>query len=78
MFEQGSEQIGRHLAFRDFMNAQPVESGKYSDLKRKLAAEHPQDIDAYIDGKDEFIKEIDRRAARTFRFADEFMENRGK
>ena len=63
MFEAGSEQIGRHLAFRDFMNAHPVEAGKYSDLKRKLAKEHPQDMDAYMDGKDDFIKEIDRKAA---------------
>ena len=64
MFEQGSEQIRRHLAFRDFMNAHPEEARKYSDLKRKLAAEYPQNMDGYIDGKDEFIKEIDRKAAR--------------
>ena len=46
------------------MNAHPDEAGKYSELKRKLAAEHPHDMDAYIDGKDEFIKEIDRKATR--------------
>jgi GrpB-like predicted nucleotidyltransferase (UPF0157 family) len=63
-FETGSEQVRRHLAFRDFMNAHPEEARKYSELKRKLAAEHPQDIDGYMDGKDDFIKEIDRRAEK--------------
>ncbi len=63
IFETRSEQVRRHLAFRDFMNAHPDEAEKYSDLKRKLAKEHPQDMEAYMDGKDEFIKEIDRKAA---------------
>jgi len=66
IFETGSEQVRRHLAFRDFMNTHPEEAQKYSELKRKLAAEHPQNIDAYMDGKDGFIKEIDRRAAKRF------------
>lgn len=63
-FESGSAQIKRHLAFRDFMNAHPEEAQKYSELKRKLAAEHSQNMDGYINGKDDFIKEIDRRAAQ--------------
>jgi GrpB-like predicted nucleotidyltransferase (UPF0157 family) len=63
-YEASSPQIKRHLAFRDFMNAHPEEAQKYSELKRKLAAEHPTDIDGYMDGKDDFIKEMDRRAAK--------------
>ena len=63
-FETSSEQVRRHLAFRDFMNTHPEEAQKYSELKRKLAAEHPQNIEAYMDGKDDFIKEIDCRAAK--------------
>lgn len=65
-FESGSAQVTRHLAFRDFLNTHPEEAQKYSELKRKLAAEHPKNMDGYIDGKDDFIKEIDRRAARWF------------
>lgn len=61
-FETGSAQIERHLAFRDYMIAHPVEARKYSELKRKLAEEHPQSIDGYMDGKDGFIKETDRKA----------------
>lgn len=62
-FETGSPQIARHLAFRDYMIAHPETAQGYSDLKRELAAKHPSDIEAYMDGKDEFIQEIDRRAA---------------
>lgn len=63
-FEAGSPQITRHLAFRDYMIAHPEAAQEYSDLKRELAAKHPSDIEAYMDGKDAFIQEIDRRAAR--------------
>jgi GrpB-like predicted nucleotidyltransferase (UPF0157 family) len=63
-FEEDSAEVKRHLAFRDYMIAHPDESQRYSELKRKLAEEHPQSMDGYIDGKDGFIKEMDRRAAR--------------
>ena len=63
-FESGSAEVERHLAFRDYMIAHPLDAQRYSELKRKLADEHPQSIDGYMDGKDSFIKEIDRRAAR--------------
>ena len=46
------------------MIAHPAEAKQYSDLKRKLAQEHPYDIESYMDGKDEFIKNIDRKAAQ--------------
>lgn len=64
VFEAGSAEAERHLAFRDYMIAHPAEAQSYSELKRKLADEHPQSIDDYMDGKDDFIKEADRRAAR--------------
>ena len=63
-FETGSAEVERHLAFRDYMIAHPADAQRYSELKRKLAGEHPQSFDGYMDGKDDFIKEIDRRAAR--------------
>ncbi len=62
-FKVGSPQIARHLAFRDYMIAHPKAAQEYSDLKRELAAKHPSDIEAYMDGKDAFIQEIDRQAA---------------
>jgi GrpB-like predicted nucleotidyltransferase (UPF0157 family) len=63
-FEARSVEVERHLAFRDYMIAHPGEAQRYSELKRKLAEAHPQSIDGYMDGKDGFIKEMDRRAAR--------------
>ena len=63
-FEVGSAEVERHLAFRDYMIAHPGEAQRYSELKRRLAEEHPQSPDGYMDGKDGFIKEMDRRAAR--------------
>lgn len=62
-FEAGSAEAVRHLAFRDYLIAHPEDAQRYSDLKRKLAAEHPRNIDGYMDGKDGFIREMDRRAA---------------
>lgn len=63
-FEAGSAEVERHLAFRDYMIAHPGDAQSYSELKRKLAEEHPQSMDGYMDGKDGFVKEMDRRAAR--------------
>jgi GrpB-like predicted nucleotidyltransferase (UPF0157 family) len=61
-FKVGSEQVERHLAFRDYMIAHPEDAQKYSELKRRLAREYPTNIDGYIDGKDGFIKEMDKKA----------------
>jgi GrpB-like predicted nucleotidyltransferase (UPF0157 family) len=63
-FEAGSAEVVRHLAFRDYMISHPVDAQRYSELKRRLAAENPQSMDGYMDGKDGFIKEMDRKAAQ--------------
>ncbi len=63
-FESGSTEVERHLAFRDYMIAHPGDAQRYSELKRKLAEEHPQSMDGYMDGKDSFIKEMDWKAAQ--------------
>ncbi|MDQ3711997.1 MAG: GrpB family protein [Acidobacteriota bacterium] len=63
-FESGSAEIERHLAFRDYIIAHPEDARNYSELKRKLAEQHPQSLDDYMDGKDGFIKEMDQLAAR--------------
>ncbi|WP_285769065.1 GrpB family protein [Peribacillus sp. SI8-4] len=64
MFQYGHEEIARHLAFRDYMLAHPQEAEAYSQLKRRLAAEFPEDIKEYVNGKNEFIKMIDEKARR--------------
>jgi GrpB-like predicted nucleotidyltransferase (UPF0157 family) len=62
-FLAGSGEVERHLAFRDYMIAHPADAQRYGELKRKLAEQYPRDMDGYMDGKDGFIKEMDRRAA---------------
>jgi len=61
-FAEGSPHVRRHLAFRDFLRAHPKVAQQYSDLKRTLAAAHADDVEAYMDGKDAFIKETEARA----------------
>jgi GrpB-like predicted nucleotidyltransferase (UPF0157 family) len=63
-FEIASAQVERHLAFRDYMLAYPEDAEQYSELKRELARKYPQNIDRYMDGKDEFIKGMDKKAAQ--------------
>ena len=55
-FGRDSADVRRHVAFRDYMNAHPAAAQAYSNLKQSLAREHPHDMDAYIDGKNAFIK----------------------
>ena len=61
-FQANSPEFARHLAFRDYMIAHPEEALKYSALKQELARAHPDDIEAYMDGKDPFIKEREAKA----------------
>jgi GrpB-like predicted nucleotidyltransferase (UPF0157 family) len=61
-FQNGSPDVDRHLAFRDFLRGHREIALQYGELKQKLAALHPNDIEAYMDGKDAFIKEIEVKA----------------
>lgn len=58
----GSEWERRHLAFRDHLRVNPGDAARYAELKRRLAAEHPKDVIAYVDGKTPFIREVEKRA----------------
>ena len=62
VFEIRSADIVRHLAFRDFMRGHRAEARRYCDLKIALAAAFPDDLHAYMDGKDAFIKEMESKA----------------
>jgi GrpB-like predicted nucleotidyltransferase (UPF0157 family) len=58
-FELRSAQTDRHLAFRDYLISHPEVARAYGELKRQLAAHFPNDIDAYMDGKDSFVKQYE-------------------
>jgi len=62
MFETGSPEVERHLAFRDYLIQHPETARAYGDLKGDLAKKFPTDIEAYMEGKDVFIKGTERAA----------------
>ena len=55
-----SEELRRHLAFRDYLRAHPEAVREYGRIKAEGAALHPYDIDAYIAHKAPFIERIYR------------------
>ena len=58
--------IGRHLAFRDYMRSHEKEREEYAKLKTELAQRFPYDIDGYCDGKEHFVREMERAALSQF------------
>ena len=54
----GSIALRNHLALRDFLRANPQKAKEYGELKKRLIAENPFDIDLYIKNKTPFILEI--------------------
>lgn len=64
MYEQGNPAIERHLLFRDYLRAHPNIAKEYAVLKKRLAAQHPDSINQYIQGKDEWIKTAEENAKR--------------
>lgn len=63
VFEQGNRaDIERHLAVRDYLREHPEKARLYGTLKAQLAAQFPRDIEAYMDGKDAFVKQLEQEA----------------
>jgi len=52
------------LLFRDYLIAHADVAEAYAGLKRRLAAEHPNDRVAYTKGKTEFIAQVMEKAKR--------------
>ncbi|MDO6429106.1 GrpB family protein [Flavitalea sp. BT771] len=47
--------LKNHLAFRNYLRSHPAKAKAYGELKKNLAKEYPDDIDAYVAGKTDFI-----------------------
>lgn len=62
-FRRGGPHVARHLQFRDYLRAHPAVAAQYCALKRRLAANHPEDVDAYQAGKADFIERVEAEAA---------------
>ncbi|SFD59779.1 GrpB domain, predicted nucleotidyltransferase, UPF0157 family [Lentibacillus persicus] len=61
-YEAGNSEIGRHLAFRDYLRSHPGAAEEYSNLKKELSQHFPYDIEAYISGKERLVSEIEKKA----------------
>jgi GrpB-like predicted nucleotidyltransferase (UPF0157 family) len=55
---QYSEELHRHITFRDFLRSNPEAVKKYSLIKEKAAELFPNDIDGYIKYKSPCIEEL--------------------
>jgi GrpB-like predicted nucleotidyltransferase (UPF0157 family) len=56
--ESGSDLWKEWLAFRDALRADPGLLAEYAALKRRLAQEHADDIEAYTAGKRDFVGRV--------------------
>lgn len=61
-----TQEILRHLAFRNYLRENPAIATTYGTLKKQLAQAHPDSIDKYMDGKDAFIKKIEKEALKKY------------
>jgi len=61
-YEKGEPEIKRHLSFRNYLRAHPDVAEKYGSFKKELAKHFPDDIEAYIKGKEQLVKEIEEKA----------------
>ncbi len=61
-FLAGSSEVVRHLAFRDYVRCHADVAREYDALKRRLESSCGGDREAYIVGKDAFVKDVERRA----------------
>ena len=64
--EPGSDLWHERLAFRDAVRADPELAAEYAALKLRLAREHPDDREAYTNGKRAFVGRVLAEAGLTF------------
>lgn len=55
---QNSEELHRHITFRDFLRSNPEAAKKYGSVKETAARLFPDDIDRYIEYKSPCIEEF--------------------
>jgi GrpB-like predicted nucleotidyltransferase (UPF0157 family) len=65
-FPAGDSHVTRHLAFRDYLRANPETAKEYEELKITVAKNCDNDLGKYCDGKDEYVKKIEARALQTY------------
>lgn len=53
-----SEELKRHITFRNYLRTHKEDREKYSETKLQAATKYPTDIDSYIEAKSPCISEI--------------------
>lgn len=66
-YEDGSAEITRHIAFRDYLRERPEIAAAYDREKRRCQKLHPDDSHAYGDCKGECIGKIEAAALAHYR-----------
>ncbi|CAM3251979.1 GrpB family protein [Sporolactobacillus spathodeae] len=62
VYQEGSPDVVRHLAFRDYLRTHPDIAELYGALKQQLAEAFPDDRDSYSSGKEAAIRRIEDEA----------------
>lgn len=62
IYELNDFNITRHIAFRDYLIAHPEQANRYADKKLALVKQNATDIEAYIEGKNDLVKELEEHA----------------
>lgn len=62
IYQIGSLEIERHLAFRNYLRSHPTAMQEYGELKRELSQQFPYDIESYIAGKEARVLKIQEQA----------------
>ena len=58
-----SPEINQYIVFRDYLNSNAKEAKEYEALKEKLLVKYKEDRPRYTEGKNEFIKNIIKKAS---------------
>lgn len=62
VFERSNPEVGRHLAFRDYLRAKPSLARTYEDLKKELLESLPADRAKYTLGKSAMVQQLVQEA----------------
>ncbi|MBB6111300.1 GrpB domain, predicted nucleotidyltransferase, UPF0157 family [Mucilaginibacter lappiensis] len=67
VFVKDTDDWIRHIAFRDYLEAHPHERNAYCQLKKELSKVEYENMIAYKDAKNDFVKEVQQKAVTWYK-----------
>jgi len=64
IYQEGHENIIKHLLFKEYLLHNPEEAKNYGKLKLELSTTFPHDTHLYQEGKEPFVTELVRKSLR--------------